>query len=266
MDTCYSCQAVLVLLFVLIVSCYDLTNAAKLRDRSTSRCDIQSSSRIVCGNTTTGTIYAKHECNQKKCCWQDAKNGTGVPSCFYSRDVLKPPGKNDSRVILKPSSKNDSRDALKSSSKNDNETILSWFDQFPWSNYATETLKQADEYDRGSNYPRVYYAIFAGRSKYLDIHSKYCDMLLRLNYITEVHLWDFTGNGWDFIFDNFENKNYLAKWSGIDCSKSPARRTIDSGGGGLRRVVAVASRTMIINGDHSMNTMHIISDIGIQIS
>jgi hypothetical protein len=78
--------------------------------------------------------------------------------------------------------------------------------------YATDTLNQAHEYDRGTNYPRVYYAIFAGRSKYLDIHLKYCDILLRLKYVTEIHLWDFTGNGWDFTFDNFENKNYLAKF------------------------------------------------------
>ena len=184
--TC-SRQAMSVLL-VLMVGCYDLTNAEKLYDGSTSICDIPSSSQVICVDTVVSKDYAKHECNQKKCCWQAAKNGNGVPSCYYSRNVLKPSGKSD------------------------NATILSWFYQFPWSIYATDTLNQAHEYDRGTNYPRVYYAIFAGRSKYLDIHLKYCDILLRLNYITEVHLWDFTGNGWDFTFDNFENKNYLARF------------------------------------------------------
>jgi hypothetical protein len=151
-------------LLVLIVGCYDLTNAEKLYDGSTSRCDIPSSSQVVCVDTVVSKDYAKHECNQKKCCWQAAKNGKGVTSCYYSRNVLKPSGKSDSRIVLKPSGKrdsrkpsgkSDSRNVLKPSGKSDNATILSWFYQFPWSIYATDILNQAHEYDRGNNYPRV---------------------------------------------------------------------------------------------------------------
>jgi len=44
------------------------------------------------------------------------------------------------------------------------------------------------------SYPKVYYAILAGRMQFLRIHLEYCNILLKLNYITEVHIWDFIIN------------------------------------------------------------------------
>jgi hypothetical protein len=38
---------------------------------------------------------------------------------------------------------------------------------------------------------RVLFTIFAGRKRYLSILKLYLDSLLKLNTITEVHLWDY---------------------------------------------------------------------------
>ena len=176
-----------ILLLIVIAGCFDLFCAEESHDGlRPSSCDVPSSSRLHCGGRG-GT--QKNECIKRKCCWLPAKSDSGsASSCYYSKDYLQ------------------------STDKRDNVTILSWFDQFPWSQYANTILQQAYTIDRGLDYPRVYYSIFAGRSKFLDIHLKYCDMLLRLKYVTEVHIWDFTGNGWDFVFDNFQNKNYVSRF------------------------------------------------------
>jgi hypothetical protein len=39
---------------------------------------------------------------------------------------------------------------------------------------------------------KVFFTIFAGRERYLNILKKYLDVLLEKNLINEVHLWDFT--------------------------------------------------------------------------
>jgi hypothetical protein len=57
------------------------------------------------------------------------------------------------------------------------------------------TLNAAYHHQLDKNsYPNVYYAIFAGRLQFLKIHLEYCNILLELKYITEVHIWDFTIN------------------------------------------------------------------------
>jgi len=38
---------------------------------------------------------------------------------------------------------------------------------------------------------KIYYAIFAGRKKFMRIHLKYLDVLLQEGLIDEVHIWDF---------------------------------------------------------------------------
>jgi len=52
----------------------------------------------------------------------------------------------------------------------------------------------------------VFYAIFAGRSKFLKIHLQYCNILLQLNYVTEVHIWDVTAG------DDEETRDYINKF------------------------------------------------------
>lgn len=38
---------------------------------------------------------------------------------------------------------------------------------------------------------KIYYAIFAGRKRFMRIHLKYLDVLLQEGFIDEVHIWDF---------------------------------------------------------------------------
>lgn len=47
---------------------------------------------------------------------------------------------------------------------------------------------------------RVFYAIFAGRRHFMDIHLKYTDLMLRLGLVDEVHLWDFCSTDADSDF------------------------------------------------------------------
>lgn len=87
-----------------------------------------------------------------------------------------------------------------------NSTINSLFSSFPWSQYSRDVLLQSHEYLRGDSYPRVYYAIFAGRSKFLNIHLQYCNILLQLNYVEEVHIWDVTAG------DDEDTRDYISKF------------------------------------------------------
>jgi len=89
-----------------------------------------------------------------------------------------------------------------SSKVSDSQSLLSNSTNYPWSKYSRDILKQSYRNYRG----RVYYAVFGGRSKFLKIHLQYCDMLLRLHLVTEVHIWDFN------LKEN-DNSDYINKYT-----------------------------------------------------
>lgn len=86
--------------------------------------------------------------------------------------------------------------------KEDNNRITeSILERFSWKKYCKDILYQTinkqlyiTQNNNNSKLYSVYYAIFAGRSDYLKIHLHYTDILLKLQLITEVHIWDFTLN------------------------------------------------------------------------
>ena len=53
---------------------------------------------------------------------------------------------------------------------------------------------------------RVFYTIFAGRKEYMETQFKYTDMLLRMQLVSEVHVWDFV------VHDNDPNAQYLSDY------------------------------------------------------
>lgn len=61
--------------------------------------------------------------------------------------------------------------------------------------YVSSSLSAARRYHRPKGYPTVYYSLLTTRSKFMKIHLQYCNALLELKYVTEVHLWDFTSIG-----------------------------------------------------------------------
>ena len=86
---------------------------------------------------------------------------------------------------------NEKYDSTKTTASiNINTTTKTSFDEFVNLTLNTAYHHQLDE----NSYPNVYYAIFAGRLQFLKIHLEYCNILLELKYITEVHIWDFTIN------------------------------------------------------------------------
>lgn len=137
----------------------------------------------LCGVGSSGLkcderlITASH-CLDRGCCW----NPTGEPKCVNR----------DRHRLLTASTSNS--------------TINSWFSSFPWSQYSRDILLQSHVYVRRNSYPRVYYAIFAGRSKFLKIHLQYCNILLQLNYVAEVHIWDVTAG------DDEDTRDYISKF------------------------------------------------------
>jgi len=66
----------------------------------------------------------------------------------------------------------------------------------PTDSYIKHLIAAALAFRPKTTYPKVYYAIFAGRLKFMKIHLQYCNALLELHYVSEVHIWDFT-NGHD---------------------------------------------------------------------
>lgn len=135
----------------------------------------------LCGVGSSGlkcserSITVSH-CLDRGCCWNPAEE----PKCV----------ERDQHRLLTAS----------------NSSISSWFSSFPWSQYSRDMLLQSHVYDRGDKYPRVYYAIFAGRSNFLKIHLQYCNILLQLNYVTEVHIWDVTAG------DDEDTRDYISKF------------------------------------------------------
>ena len=61
--------------------------------------------------------------------------------------------------------------------------------------YVASSLSAARRYHHPKSYPTVYYSVLATRSKFMKIHLQYCNALLELKYVSEVHLWDFTSSG-----------------------------------------------------------------------
>ena len=98
-----------------------------------------------------------------------------------------------------------------SQERNRNKSILSSFSNYPWSKYSRDILKRSTA-DTDYRYPqynkggRIYYAVFAGRSRFLKIQLQYCDILLKLKLVTEVHIWDFNRNEND-------NSDYINKYT-----------------------------------------------------
>lgn len=66
--------------------------------------------------------------------------------------------------------------------------------------------------------PRIFYTLFAGRERYLSIHLRYTDMMLKQELVTEVHLWDFCRNEGDqqylldFMKSRVAHSDYIEKY------------------------------------------------------
>lgn len=149
-----------------------MLSAERTIDAQLPLCGVGSSG-LKCGERL---ITVSH-CLGRGCCW----NPTGEPKCIDR----------DRHRLLTPS----------------NSTINSWFSSFPWSQYSRDILLQLSHvYNRGNSYPRVYYVIFAGRSKFLKVHLQYCNILLQLNYVAEVHIWDVTAG------DDEGTRDYISKF------------------------------------------------------
>lgn len=72
--------------------------------------------------------------------------------------------------------------------------------------YVSSSLSAARRYHRPNSYPKVYYSVLATRAKFMKIHLQYCNALLELKYVSEVHLWDFTSSGSE------TDRDFLLEW------------------------------------------------------
>ena len=75
----------------------------------------------------------------------------------------------------------------------DDDTLVSQYEWLPlisyWKSYVTASFKSCPSKEH-----RTFYTIFAGRQVFMDTHFRYTDLLLKLNLVTEVHIWDFVDN------------------------------------------------------------------------